>query len=166
MLCDMHTYSWKQSLVWQPACLLFFFTFCIILFYKSETSRYRHGTNWTVVPATGGFTLSLTTGVAFIRDNFVDYPDTQLTKREIKARRMQVCRSWVDPSGNLLRRATYLWKFNVLHIQRAHADRRFDHFDYHSNERPAIQPLANNSATRSSAINSTIAREHVGSRGN
>lgn len=35
----------------------------------------------------------------FIRDKFVDYPDTQLTKREIKARRMQVD-SRLDPSGN------------------------------------------------------------------
>lgn len=97
----------------------FFFVIHIILFYKSGTSRFRHGTNPTIMPTTGGIhAFALTTGAAFIRDNFVDYPDTQLTKREIKARRAQVCRFWVDPSGNLLRRATYLWKFNVLHIQR------------------------------------------------
>lgn len=156
-----HWYSWKQSFVWQRARALLslsLFMIPIMLFYKSGTSRFRRGTNATIIPATGGSALS--TGAAFIRDNFVDYPDTQLTKREIKARRMQVCRFRVDPSGNLPRRATYLWKFNVLHVQRVRGPLRPLWPLRLSLERATRNSsVGQQLATRSSTISSTIARE-------
>lgn len=64
--------------------------FYIIILYVSYyftkvKGRNCHGINSTIMPMPGD-SLLLTTGAAFIRDKFVDYPNAQFTKREIKAR--------------------------------------------------------------------------------
>lgn len=70
MLCNIHIYwySWKQSHVWQCACLRFS---RFVLYYSIKVKR-RDIVMGSIEQTTGEFTLSQTTGVAFIRDNFVD----------------------------------------------------------------------------------------------
>jgi len=89
--------------------------------------------------------LLLTTGVAFIRDNFVDYPIHSWQSGKLKLAGCRYADSeWIPAEICVV---LHIYGNLMCYTSSAHVDyrNRFDHCDYHSNEQSAIhRPTTHN----------------------